>query len=136
MKYSVALGSFPTYKTIRGEQIETGENEIVYSTPIDMMASLSMSGNDKAESMEYGLSIADYQAVLIYPKDLYPLEEGSLIWSKSSVKNKLTIPVIVNLKNGESVSTFYPQKNSADYIVIKISDSLHYTKAILKAINK
>lgn len=136
MKYSLELGSFPTYKTIRGEQVETGENEIVYSTPIEMKASLSMSGNDEAESMEYGLSVADYQAVLVYPKDLYPLREGSLIWAKSNVKNKLTIPVIVELENGEKVSTFYPQKNSADYIVIKISESLHYTKAILKAINK
>lgn len=135
LKYSLELGSFPRYRIVNGEQIETGESEIVYSTPLEMKSSLSMSGNE-AEPTEYGLSFADYQAILLYPNDLYPLEEGSLIWAKSEVRNKLTTPVIVTLENGDKISTFYPQKNSADYIVIKISKSLNYTKAILQAINK
>lgn len=155
MKYALYLGEKPIYdyytdedgnKYITGD---TGEYEITYSTPVSMSANMSMSGGD-AEAREYGLSVDQYQAVLVYQKGAYPLEVGAPIWVNSQVRYKENSPAEVEVEvevretdeNGnvkrkkKRVMTNQPQVESADYTVIKLSDSLSFTKAILKAVNK
>ena len=56
--------------------------ETLYGEPINFMASIAMSGGE-AESVEYGLSITEYEAVAIVQRGTVPLTEGSLIWFQS-----------------------------------------------------
>ena len=58
--------------------LETGKNISVYSEPQEMSASISESGGD-AQPQEYGLSIADYQAILLYGRNEYHVKEGDII---------------------------------------------------------
>ena len=100
-----------------------------------MQASISESGGD-AQPQEYGLSIADYQAILLYGRNEYPVKEGDIIWVHSDIeyeKNGQEIEVEID---GETHVQKVPVKTSADYVVIKTPDSLNFTKAILKAVNK
>lgn len=135
MKYALQNAEIPIYQTdedgnilyyedSEGNKIplETGETEIGYSKPVDFMSSLAMSGGE-AEAQEYGLSVSDYNATLLCQKGAYPIVEGSLIWTKSEVGYKDT--------NNEIIDPI-----SADYEVIKVSESLNFVKYVLKAVVK
>lgn len=95
---------------------ETGEMERVYSLPVEFLGNISMSGGE-AETMEFGLNTADYEAVLIVEKGLLPVDESSLIWFESE-------PVI----NDNGLVDYV----TADYSIIKISPSLNVDKYVLK----
>lgn len=101
---------------------ETGETQIIYGTPQEFDANIAESGGE-AEAQTFGLSVADYEAVALYEKGVYPIVEGSLIWTKSEVGYKDT--------NNEIVDG-----NTADYSVIKVSESLNFVKYVLKAVVK
>ena len=81
-----------------------------------------MSGGE-AEAQEFGLSISDYNAVIASGKNELPLVLGALIWHNSEVVF-------------EDVENTKPDETSADYRVIKVSESLNEVKYILKAIVK
>ena len=135
MKYALQIGEVPIYQTdedgniiyyedSEGNKIplETGGTEIGYSEPVSFFASIAMSGGE-AEAQEYGLSVSDYNATLLCQKCAYPIVEGSLIWTKSEVGYKDT--------NNEIIDPI-----SADYEVIKVSESLNFVKYVLKAVVK
>lgn len=108
--------------------------ETLYGEPVNFMASISMSGGE-AESVEYGLSITEYEAVAIVQRGTVPLTEGSLIWFQSEPEYISEEPIHI-LVNDEEISGMFAKRTSADYFVARVSDSLHFTKYILKAINK
>ena len=122
--YEDSDGNIIYYEDENGNKIpsETGEYEIGYSEPVSFLSSLAMSGGE-AEAQEYGLSVSDYNATLLCQKGAYPIVEGSLIWTKSDVGYKDTNNDII-----------YPI--SADYEVIKVSESLNFVKYVLKAVVK
>lgn len=135
MKYALQIGEVPIYQTDEDGNIiyyedsdgnriplETGETEIGYSEPVSFLSSLAMSGGE-AEAQEFGLSTSDYNATLLCQKGAYPIDEGSLIWTKSEVGHKDT--------NNEITDPI-----SADYEVIKVSESLNFVKYVLKAVVK
>lgn len=148
MYYALLLGDAPTYILDENgnpevgyiddegtvHYLETGDSKPTYSTAEEFHANISMSGSE-AEAKEYGLSIADYEAVLAYNKNEFPFKEGDLIWYESEVQNQYAEEVEIDL-DGNKVMTTAPVDVSADYRVLKISNSLNQTKAILKAINK
>lgn len=135
MKYALQNAEIPIYQKDEDSNIiyyedsegnkiplETGETEIGYSEPVSFFSSIAMSGGE-AEAQEFGLSTSDYNATLLCQKGAYPIVEGSLIWTKSEVgykdtNNEITDPI------------------SADYEVIKVSESLNFVKYVLKAIVK
>lgn len=149
MHYASFLGISPEYVLDRdGNRIveyisdegdlvykETGKNISVYSEAKEMQASISESGGD-AQPQEYGLSIADYQAILLYGRNEYPIKEGDIIWVQSDIEYEHGGQEIEVEIDGESHVQKVPIKTSADYVVIKTPDSLNFTKAILKAVNK
>ena len=96
--------------------IETGETELGYSEPIDFIASISMSGGE-SEAREFGLSVEDYNAVIVCTKGEYPIKEGSLVWHESEVGY---IDGRVDI-------------NTSDYVVKKVHNSLNLVKYILTA---
>lgn len=99
-----------------GNVLKTGENRKAYSSPIDFKANIVQSGNGQAEMYEFGLNLADFNAVMVVGKGTLPIKEGSLIWEDSE-------PVIVN---------GYAKKSSADYIVVKHSPTPNVDKFVLK----
>ena len=134
MKYSLQDGRVPIYERdengdivyieVDGKKIpvETGEYETGYSSPVDFMGNISMSGGE-AEAKEFGMDIGDFDAVIVLEKDAVPLTETSIIWHTSPVKYKDEQNTIVDSK-------------SADYAVKRVSPSLNFTKVLLQRIVK
>lgn len=126
------------YETDEGERIysESGENMPYYTEPKEMYANIAESGGE-AEAKEFGLSVGDYEAVLVYSRGEYPLKEGDYIWLDDSEAryeyNGQEVPVEVD---GEKVMMKTPDVSTADYIVLKVPKSLNFQKAILKAVVK
>lgn len=139
LKYSLQIAEIPEftyYEDEDGNKYSTGikpsgKKEMVYSEPTDFLASISMSGGE-AEAVEYGLSTADFEAVLITEKNAVPIKEGALIWHTSKPKLKhIEVEIDDVVLNGD-----YPEKTSADYICLKKSTSLNFDKYVLQAVNK
>lgn len=126
-----------TYTDSEGETyyLEDGENKIVYSEPIPFMANKNDSRGD-AEATEFGLAITDYEAVLVFPKGAYHIPKGSIIWTDSVVEYENGGEEVSIEIDGETSTQRLPVETSADYRVIKVSDSLNVTRLVLKAINK
>lgn len=101
---------------------ETGSYTSEWGEPVDFFANIAMSGGE-AEAQEFGLSIADYNAVIVTVKGEVPLVEGSVIWQNS--------PVLY--KDEESTEV---DNKSADFVVLKVSESINFVKYVLKAIVK
>ena len=131
MKYSVMGERKPIYETDENGNIiyyedeegnripiETGSYTSGWSEPTEFKGNIAMSGGE-AEAREFGLSVADYDAVLILDKGEVPLEEGSIIWHEKEVKFK---------PDGDVDTT------SADYSVKKVANSLNSAKYVLKAV--
>lgn len=126
-----------SYVTEDGKPVyeETGENKPTYLTPQEMSVNIAESGGE-AEAREFGLSIGDYEAVLLYNRGEYPLKEGSLVWVDSPIEYEYGGEEIEVEVGGEIVKTKAPVKTSADFVVLKTPKSLNFQKAILKAITK
>lgn len=139
MKYALQIAEIPEFEYYEDEDgnkypvgvLPSGKTEVVYGTPVEFFASISMSGGE-AEAVEYGLSTEAYSAIIITAKRSVPIVEGTLIWHKSEPELK-HIEVEVNdvVLNGD-----YPIKTSADYICLKKSTSLNFDKYVLQAVNK
>ena len=101
-------------------ELDTGETELVYGEPIEFYGNIAMSGG-KAEAQEYGLSLSDYEAILVVSKNTLPLTETSRIWHTSEPT-----------KDDKG----YTDEYSADYRIVKISPSLNFDKYVLKKVVK
>lgn len=115
----------PIYETYIDEdgneyQLDTGETKLVYGEPIEFKGNIAMSGGE-AEAVEFGLNLADYEAVLIVGKNTLPITETSLIWHNTEPTN-----------DNEGNTDEY----SADYRIVKISPSLNFDKYVLKKVVK
>lgn len=134
LKYALQNNEIPVYQTdddgniiyddVNGMKIpvETGEYEIGYEIPVDFMANIAMSGGE-AEAVEFGIDVSAYDATLICEKGTFPITETSLIWHKSEPTYKDVAQTIID-------------PNSADYSVVKVSESLNFVKYVLKRITK
>jgi hypothetical protein len=80
-----------------------------------------MSSSGEVEIQEFGLSQADYSAILVIDKDYIPLTETSLIWFENEPKKDI---------DGNT------DEFSADYRIVKISPSLNVAKYALQKVVK
>ena len=103
-----------------GNRYPTGEPKNIYSEPIEFEGNIAMSGGE-AEAQEFGLNLADYEAVLVVGKNTLPITETSLIWH-------VTAPT-----KGIDGNT---DEYSADYRIVKISPSLNFDKYVLRKVVK
>jgi hypothetical protein len=103
-----------------GNRYPTGEPKNIYSDPIEFDGNIAMSGGE-AEAQEFGLNLADYEAVLVVGKNTLPITETSLIWH-------VTAPT-----KGIDGNT---DEYSADYRIVKISPSLNFDKYVLRKVVK
>ena len=134
MKYSLEDGTWIVYEygsdglpkvayvTEEGIEIYVQYETTKWTEPTEFLANIAQSGGE-AEAMEFGMSVSDYDAVIVVANDTVPLVEGSRIWFTSEVKYQDLLNTIVDEK-------------SADYIVFKVNKSLNFTKYVLKAVVK
>ena len=132
MKYSLYLGQEDVFvKDENGEPIvdyidEQGniyyrtETVSKYSEPVDFFASISMSGGE-SETVEFGVDIGNYDAVIITDLNEVPITETSYVWLES-----------------EPQYTSEGRLNpiSADFRVKAVKPSLNQAKYLLTAITK
>lgn len=141
LQYSLQIAEIPEFETIYYEDDDgnqypidvkpTGKTEVVYGEPASFFASISMSGGE-VEAVEYGLSTESFSAILVLEKGVVPLKEGALIWHTSEPQLKhIEVEIDDIALNGD-----FPEKTSADFIVVSVRDSLNFTKIILDAVNK
>lgn len=111
-----------------------GSFEVLYSEPIPFEASIAMSGGE-AESVEYGISVVDYSAIIICEKGLVLLTEGALIWFQSEPQYISEDPIHITV-NDKEISGKFAKRTSADFFVKKVVPSQNFDKYILGAVNK
>lgn len=99
---------------------EIGSTSPGYTSPKKMYANISMSGGE-AEAREFGLDVSQYSAILICEKNKYNIDETSIIWYKNSVE----------YKDAEETEI---EPNSADYRVVKVSESINYVRYVLQKV--
>lgn len=115
--YAQYLGKLQKQKIDKnGNIIKIGEKKDTYGEPKPFKGNITMSGGE-VEAAEFGLDLSDYDAKVVFEKNLYPIKEGYIIWHESE-------PVVDN--DGHSLVT------SADYRVVKRSPSLNSDRFILK----
>lgn len=134
MYYALQSGEVPIYETdedgnikyitVDGNKVpvESGENELGYSEPVEFFGNIALSGGD-SEVVEYGIDTSAYDATLVTEKGAVPLTETSLIWFQSEVGYKDTAKTIVD-------------GNTADYRVLAVKPSLNEDKFILGKLTK
>lgn len=103
-----------------GNRYPTGEPKNIYSEPIEFEGNIAMSGGE-AEAQEFGLNLADYEAVLVVGKNTLPITETSLIWHDTEPTKGI---------DGNT------DEYSADYRIVKISPSLNFDKYVLRKVVK
>lgn len=116
----------PIYEYYEDEEgnlipLDTGETKLVYGEPIEFKGNIAMSSSGEVEIQEFGLSQADYSAILVEDKDYIPLTETSLIWFENEPKKDI---------DGNT------DEFSADYRIVKISPSLNVAKYALQKVVK
>lgn len=103
-----------------GNRYPTGESKNIYSEPVEFYGNIAMSGGE-AEAVEFGLNLADYEAVLIVGKNTLPIDETSLIWHDTEPTKGI---------DGNT------DEYSSDYRIVKISPSLNFDKYVLRKVVK
>ena len=101
--------------------LDTGETKLVYGEPIEFKGNISLSNGGEVEVQEFGLNLGDYSAILVVGKDYIPLSETSLIWHATEPTKDI---------DGNT------NEFSADYRVVKVSDSLNVSKYALQKVVK
>lgn len=101
--------------------LDTGETKLVYGEPIEFKGNISLSNGGEVEVQEFGLSQADYSAILVTSKNTLPITETSLIWYENEPKKDI---------DGNT------DEFSADYRIVKISPSLNADKYVLQKVVK
>lgn len=120
--YGKEVPIYDYYIDSEGNEIplETGETKIVYENPVEFLGNISLSGGE-SEAVEFGLNLADYEAILVVAKNTLPINETSRIWhnTEPTYNDDGTI-----------------NESSADYKVVKVSPSLNVDKFVLRKIVK
>ena len=96
------------------------EEKTGFSEPTDFKANIAFSGGE-AQSKEYGFDTADFDAILLTDRNMFPIQKGDLIWLDS--KPTYTSDSLVD-------------ETSADFTIVGIKPALYSTKYMLKAVVK
>lgn len=101
--------------------LDTGETKLVYGEPIEFKGNISLSNSGEVEVQEFGLDIGSYSAILVTNKNYINLSETSLVWHSTEPTKDI---------DGNT------NEFSADYRVVKVSDSLNVSKYALQKVVK
>lgn len=120
--YGKEVPIYDYYTDSEGNKIplDTGETKITYENPVEFFGNIALSGGE-SEAVEFGLNLADYEAVLVVAKNTLPIDETSRIWHNTEP----------TYNEDGTVNEL-----SADYTVVKVSPSLNVDKFVLKKVVK
>lgn len=120
--YGKEVPIYDYYTDSEGNKIplDTGETKITYENPVEFFGNIALSGGE-SEAVEFGLNLADYEAVLVMAKNTLPIDETSRIWHNTEP----------TYNEDGTVNEL-----SADYTVVKVSPSLNVDKFVLKKVVK
>lgn len=120
--YGKEVPIYDYYTDSEGNKIplDTGETKITYENPVEFFGNIALSGGE-SEAVEFGLNLADYEAVLVMTKNTLPIDETSRIWQNTEP----------TYNEDGTVNEL-----SADYTVVKVSPSLNVDKFVLKKVVK
>ena len=114
--YGKEVPIYDHYTDSEGNKIplDTGETKITYENPVEFFGNIALSGGE-SEAVEFGLNLADYEAVLVMAKNTLPIDETSRIWhnTEPTYNEDGTVDEL-----------------SADYTVVKVSPSLNVDKFV------
>ena len=116
----------PIYEYYEDEEgnmipLDTGETKLVYGEPIEFKGNISLSNSGEVEVQEFGLDTGAYSAILVTNKNYINLSETSLVWHTTEPTKDI---------DGNT------NEFSADYRVVKVSDSLNVSKYALQKVVK
>jgi len=97
-----------------------GHTQEGYSAPVEFYGNIAFNKSGEAETTEFGVSLAEYEADVTVSKDLLPIDETSLIWTH--------MPLI----DGDG----YAVGSDADFKVLKCKPSLNVDKYLLAKVQK
>lgn len=97
-----------------------GHTKEGYGEPVDFFGNLAFNTSGEAETTEFGVSLADYEATVTVSKEYLPIDETSLIWTHEP------------LMDGDG----YAVEGDADFKVLKVSPTLNITKYLLAKVQK
>lgn len=99
---------------------KVGHTKEGYGVPVEFEGIIVFNKSGEAETTEFGVSLADYEADVTVSKDYLPIDETSLIWTHE--------PLVDN--DG------YAIESDADFSVLKVSPSLNVCKYLLAKVQK
>ena len=99
---------------------KVGHTKEGYDAPVEFFGNIAFNKSGDAETTEFGVSLAEYEANVTVSKDLLPIDETSLIWTHE--------PLI----DGDG----YAIESDADYRVLKVVPSLNECKYLLAKMQK
>jgi len=100
---------------------DVSTNELVYDEPVEFYGNIAFSkGSGEAESVAFGISLADYDSTLVMNRGEIPIDETSLIFAESEPE----------YEDGKLI------RESADFTVVKVQPSLNMVTYLLKRIVK
>ena len=97
-----------------------GHTEEGYSAPVEFYGNIAYNKSGEAETTEFGVSLAEYEADVTVSEDLLPIDETSLIWTHTP------------LTDGDG----YAVESDADYTVLRIVPSLNECRYLLAKVQK
>lgn len=101
---------------------DTSTSDILYEKPVDFFGNIAFSkGSGEAESVAFGVSLADYDSTLVMKLGEIPIDETSIIFKDS-------VP--------EYDASGSLKRDSADFTVVKVMPSLNMVTYLLKRIVK
>lgn len=138
IKYVDGSGNIYYETDINGNPIPvtTGEKKVIYCVPVDFFANISEQTGGDSQALPNGISTQDYEATILVQKGAFPIKEGSLIWKSEPEYEYNGEEVTITLDDGTTITQKIVKETSADYRIIKLSESLNMTLYILKAMNK
>ena len=97
-----------------------GQTQEGYSAPVEFFGNLAFNKSGEAETTEFGVSLADYEADVTVSLNYLPIDETSLIWTHEPLVD----------------DDGYAVKGDADFTVLKVKPSLNECKYLLAKVQK
>ena len=100
---------------------KAGHTKEGYSAPVEFFGNIAFGKTSgPAETTEFGVSLADYEADVTVSRELLPIDETSLIWTHTPLVD----------------DDGYAVESDADYTVLKVVTSLNECKYLLAKVQK
>ena len=97
-----------------------GHTKEGYSAPVEFFGNIAFNKSGEAETTEFGVSLAEYEADVTVSQDYLPIDETSLIWTHEPLVD----------------DDGYAVESDADFTVLKVKPSLNVTKYLLAKVQK